>query len=387
MNIGLVIHHFDPRRGGVEQWSWQFAKFATAAGHRVHVISASFDDACKDQGIVCHRVNCGGGVKFAEAAAERVGGLTLDVVHDTGVGWQCDVFQPHGGSRQASFEQNLLLLPPALRSWKRRLAPLLPRYRQLKAISARQCANDGRKIIAISKMVYADLQRYEQVPEEQLRLVYNGVDLARFRPANSGNDDRLAMRTRLGVTDEVVLLIVAHNFRLKGVPALLRAMKRLVNSQQRVHLVIAGGRRLAPWTRRVESAGLARHVTFLGSIADPVPWYHAADVYVQPTLYDPCSLVVLEALACGLPVVTSRFNGAGELITPGVQGEVLNNPQDDDALAASLMPLMDRRTRQNMSDAALAMIRHHPLERNCEEVLQVYQDARRTSAPANSRAA
>lgn len=387
MNIGLVIHHFDPNRGGVEQWSWQFAKFAVAAGHRLHVVAAGFNETCRSLGITCHNVPAKG-AKFPEAAAQRLNGLTLDVVHDTGVGWHCDVFQPHGGSRQASFEQNLLLLPPALRSWKRLLAPLLPRYRQLKELSARQCAADGRKIVAISEMVKRDLQRFDQVPEEQLRLVYNGVDLKRFQPPAAESDDRLAMRTRLGVTDQVVMLIVAHNFRLKGVPALLRAMRRLVSQGERVHLVIAGGRRLAPWSRRVESAGLARHVTFLGSIKDPVPWYHAADIYVQPTLYDPCSLVVLEALACGLPVVTSRFNGAGELMQPGVHGHVLEDPQDDAALASCLRSMLDPRVRKEMSEAALSMIAEHPLERNCEEMLQVYADAMGSSRNiATSRAA
>src|SRR5207253_1658298 len=101
-----------------------------------------------------------------------------------------------------------------MRPLKRRAAPWLPRYRDFRRLTARQYDNPRRIFLAISRMVAGDLQRYHGVPDEQLRLVYNGVDLERFSPAHR-EKHRAAVRGRLGVRDdEVLFLIVAHNFRL-----------------------------------------------------------------------------------------------------------------------------------------------------------------------------
>ena len=106
MRIGLVIESFDPRRGGVEQWTAQFARWVAAAGHELHVVAKSFADGASAWGVTPHLVPAGSSrLEFATAAEEALRGLDLDVIHDTGCGWHCDVFQPHGGSRVASFEQ------------------------------------------------------------------------------------------------------------------------------------------------------------------------------------------------------------------------------------------------------------------------------------------
>jgi UDP-glucose:(heptosyl)LPS alpha-1,3-glucosyltransferase len=83
--------------------------------------------------------------------------------------------------------------------------------------------------------------------------------------------------------------------------------------------------------------GVANDVAFLGDVEDPVPAYHASDVFVLPTLYDPCPLVVLEALACGVPVITTAYNGATELMTLPRDGVVLNDPMDVMELALAML--------------------------------------------------
>jgi UDP-glucose:(heptosyl)LPS alpha-1,3-glucosyltransferase len=105
-------------------------------------------------------------------------------------------------------------------------------------------------------------------------------------------------------------------------------------------------------------------------------------VYVQPTFYDPCSLVVLEALASGLPVITSRFNGASELMTAGREGDLLDDPGDDAELASRLRPLLCGEVRKRMGQAARALALDHTLERNCEEVVSVYQQLARQQQAA-----
>jgi UDP-glucose:(heptosyl)LPS alpha-1,3-glucosyltransferase len=183
------------------------------------------------------------------------------------------------------------------------------------------------------------------------------------------------IREQLGVRDETLILIVAHNFRLKGVPTLLRAASELNKAGQAIHVAVAGGKKAqgyASWAKRL---GLGGRVTFLGAVNDVVPYYAAADIYAQPTYYDPCSLVVLEALASGLPVITTRWNGAGEIITPGREGEILESAEDAHALAFALGKLVgSERRRELMGEAARQLAMKHTLEHNCREIVAVYEE-------------
>jgi len=383
MRIGLVIDQFDPRRGGVEQWTWQFAAELLARDHEVHVVSRRFGSRMLKMPIIAHQlVDVRSRIGFAEAAERTLRSLRPDVIHDTGAGWYCNVFQPHGGSRLAAARQNLLLLPRWTRCLKRAANRLLPRYREFDALAARQYVDDGRIVLALSRRVAADFQRLHAVPPEQIRLIYNGVDTQRFSTTHRALY-REEVRRRLGVpSGGLLLLLVAHNFRLKGLPTLLRAMSRWSWGPGR--LVVVGGKRPGRYARVARQLGVEASVTFVGSVDNTVPFYAAADVYVQPTFYDPCSLAALEALASGLPVVTSRFNGAGELLSEGVEGYVLADPADPDELLERLETLQDASLRQRMGRAARALALEHTLKHNVDEVLDVYEEVARTRPAATA---
>jgi len=375
MKIGLVIEHLDPRRGGAEQWTHQFAHWLVRAGLEVHIVAGGFAPGTERTGFVPHRLpHLAGRLEFARAAEKCLDALALDLVHDMGQGWHCDLFQPHGGSRAAAFEQNLYLLPRWLRPIKRRSAHWLPRYRDFRQLTMGQYIAEDRIFIAISRMVARDFERFHGVRREQVRLVYNGVDIQRFSPDQRLNYRRV-VRDELGVADnELLLLIVAHNFRLKGVPALLAAVGLLAAEGWPVRLAVVGGKHHSTFDRMSGRLGAGRVTHFVGPVDDAVPYYAAADAYVQPTWYDPCSLVLLEALASGLPVVTSRYNGAGELVIQGREGWIVDDPGDPRELARRLQPLFDPATRQRMSAAARRLAEAHSLDRNCRELLAVYDE-------------
>ena len=147
-------------------------------------------------------------------------------------------------------------------------------------------------------------------------------------------------------------LIVAHNFHLKGVDTLLASMRRLQTAGRETRLVIVGGKHIDSWQRHVARLGLSEQVVFVGRVDDPLPYYAAADYYVHPTYYDPCSLVVLEAAACGLPLITSRYNGASELFCEGKDMILIDDPADDVELAEAMRLLLDDSTRQRLGEAA-----------------------------------
>ena len=119
MRIGLVLDSFDPRRGGVEQWTYQFAQALLARGHEVHVVACGFGPAAAELAggelpLTNHAIDSGGSrLDRARRAEQVLRGLRLDVVHDMGAGVYCDVFQPHGGSRAASLLVPTKTTPPA----------------------------------------------------------------------------------------------------------------------------------------------------------------------------------------------------------------------------------------------------------------------------------
>jgi UDP-glucose:(heptosyl)LPS alpha-1,3-glucosyltransferase len=311
------------------------------------------------------------------AAADRVlAPLGLDVVHDMGTGCRCDLVESHDGSRFAQWEQKLLTLPRVARPVKRLLLATMPRYRKFRRVMERQFADRGQLVLALSQMVARDYERYHQIPRERIRLVYNGVDTERFSPDHRGAH-RETVRRRLGVgPDEVLFLFVGHDFRRKGLVPAMRAMGRLVRAGRPVRLAVVGGRernirRHEAYCRR---HGLAGAVRFAGRIDDSVPYYAAGDVYVLPTFYDPCSLGVLEAVASGLPSITTRFNGAGEMLSDGRDGYVLADPADDAALAARMEELLDPAMRARMGEAARRLALEHTLQRNCDQIEALYHE-------------
>jgi UDP-glucose:(heptosyl)LPS alpha-1,3-glucosyltransferase len=375
MRIGLVLEQFDPARGGREQWTWSFTQRLLELEHEVHIVARSCSAKALRLPISCHPIHCDPSpIAFAGAVRAVLEPLALDIVHDMGMGWYCDVFHPHGGSMAASAERKLLFLPPWLRGLKRAANCVLPRHRTFQALMRRQYADQGQIVLALSQASAADFHRFHGVARERIRIVYNGVDTQRFSPAQC-RLHRPQARRELGLADDTVLaLIVAHNFRLKGVATLLGALRRLQAAGRSTRLAIVGGKHIESWRRRVVRLGLERQVIFVGRVEDPLPYYAAADYYVHPTYYDPCSLVLLEAAACGLPLITSRYNGASEVFREGEDVLLVDDPADEAKLAATMRFLDDYATRQRLGAAARQTILQHSFHQNVDHILKIYHE-------------
>ena len=108
-------------------------------------------------------------------------------------------------------------------------------------------------------------------------------------------------------------------------------------------LWVAGKGNPAPYQRQARRLGVAERLKFWGPQTDLAPFYQAATVLALPTIYDPCSNVVLEALACGTPVITTNANGAAEFLTPGANGEILTRPDDLTGLTRALEDYLEPR--------------------------------------------
>jgi len=373
MRVALVIDRFDSRRGGAQQWTRRFAIWLQESGCDVHVIARQFGQVERELDITRHTIQLGKSpIRFASAVKRQLDRLRVDVSHDMGSSWCCDIFQPHHGSQYATFERKIA----AQRIWqqpiRRQLVRMLPRYRQFEQCVQRQYDSRQRLYIALSEMVARDLQNYHGAPADRIRTVYNGVDVSRFHPRRR-QEHRQRIRSQLGIReDEVLVLIVAHNFRLKGIPNLVRAIATLRSQNFPARLVVCGGQnRPHFWPRKV---GADESVWMMGPVDDPVPYYAAADVYAQPTFYDACSLVVLEAAASGLPIVTTQFNGASELLTEGNEGFIMQDPGNLDQLVDYLRTLMNPEQRLQMGRAARCLAEKHTSDANFSQIMNLYEE-------------
>jgi UDP-glucose:(heptosyl)LPS alpha-1,3-glucosyltransferase len=230
-----------------------------------------------------------------------------------------------------------------------------------------------KAVICNSRMVRDEIGVYFGLPEDRLHVIYSGVDLKAYHP--DLRRQRAAIRAQYGIPEAAALfLFVGSGFERKGVPALLEAMAGL---PPEAHLLIVGrDKRLKRFAARAEHLGLGRRVQFVGSQPDVKPYYGAADALVLPTLYDPFPNVALEAMAAGLPVVTSRKCGAAELIENGRNGFV-NDALDIGTLTGNLRVLLSREKSEAMGKAARATVAALPLERMAEQLVQLYQSLMR----------
>lgn len=191
-----------------------------------------------------------------------------------------------------------------------------------------------RAIICTSQREVDDLARLYGVARDRMHVLPNGYDGTLFS-LERRSALRNAMRTKLGAqADDIVILMVANEWHRKGLGVLLEALARLDDPRVRIDLV--GARPPDDYRPVAQRLGLSERFHWHGPSSDVPEYYAGADVFALPTTYEPFGLVIIEAMAMGLPVVASKLAGASDAITHGANGLVLDNPRDPDELAAAL---------------------------------------------------
>lgn len=218
-------------------------------------------------------------------------------------------------------------------------------YSRLNAALERMSFRRSRQVIAVSQAVGQDLRRID-VPEGRISVIANGVDTAEFHPG-------AVVRGELGLPDGVTIALFAGD--LKSPRKNLETALRALPGAPGLHLAVAGRAEGTPYPELAQRLGVADRVHFLGFRRDMPALMRAVDLFVFPSRYEACSLVLLEALASGVPVVTSRSAGGSELINPQV-GVVLDDSDDVAALADTLCALAtDTARRQAMARSARSL--------------------------------
>jgi len=225
--------------------------------------------------------------------------------------------------------------------------------------------------------VKEELRRHFGLALAKLHVIYSGVDLAQFHPGLR-QTWRARKRAELGIAEAAtVFLFVGSGFRRKGLPQLLRALSGV----REAHLVVVGAdKELARLRRAAEQARLSGRVHFAGGQKDVAPWYGMADCFVLPTLYDPFPNAALEAMACGLPLITTAQCGAAEFVDSGVEGYVCRDPLDVVELARCLNLAAAPAQALRMGAAARRKVEAYGFDVMARRLTSLYADLLRTAS-------
>lgn len=370
MRIAIVRPFFTLGKGGAERYAVELVRALVASGHALHVFACQWDEP-QEPGVVYHRVKMVRKPSWLRVLTFHWNLRRSVVFTDYDIVLGMTPFAP----------QMVYWLGDGLyRVWTRLDWPVktirwlmcLRRAVMLVNLWLEAKAMEGGSFhfIANSNLVRRQAISQYQVPQEQISVVYPGVDPQRFH-MGLRQEWRSITRRSLGIgAEEYVILFAANNFGRKGLKSVFGAMKKVLKQEPKVRLLVVGAGRIWPYRILAQRFKIHGRVIFTGSTGTIERYYAAADIFVLPTRYDPFAAVCLEAMACGLPVVTTQMNGAAELIEDGKSGFVLDHEPGEKELAEPIQQLLDPEKRANMGALAARRAQEFPLRRHVHHVIE-----------------
>jgi len=346
--VAIITERANIALGGAERSVLELAAALSGVGLDVEILSATGQTDSRNIRILCRdeRSRRVGYAAFEHALKNHLSQNKYDIIHSVLPFAFADVYQPRGGTYAESILRHAASHPNKLvATWKRLTAfTNLRRSALLRAERKLSRGPDGPVIAALSHYVAEQFQRHYGAEPQRIVVIPNGVKID--RQFNKDQADRLRSQilARAGLKEAdnpVLLLFAANNFRLKGLNPLIRAISAAArhDTHRKCCLVVVGRdgtykyRRLA---KRLHLWAAGQRIVFLGSVGHIQSALSIADVAVLPTFYDPASRFILEALAAGRPVITTRFNGAADLFVDGRHGKVIDTPDNVEALAEAI---------------------------------------------------
>jgi len=363
MRIALVVERFEPRGGGVESAAWQIAHGLASAGDDVHVFSRQAGDT---SAVTLHRVSASAFwqplrvVLFSSRTQRALRGSTFDVVHSFSRTRRQDIFHAGGGSHAEYMRLTYGFLGALLRRAS-------PRHALQLSFERRIFADPRQLIQCVSPMVRNDIARGYGVPQERLVVIPYGVDSQQFSPENH-RSEREGIRRQWSAGRNTVWLLAGSGWHRKGLDTALRALAACEPRSQ--VLWVAGRDRTRAWRRLADRLGVADRVHFLGARTDMPRIYAAADGLILPTRYDAFGLVLLEAAASGLPVITSGSAGAASFLASA--GVVIPQAGDVDGFTSALNRLANPTQRRKLGDRGREIALRHGWPDTIDQLRTLY---------------
>jgi len=389
MKVAIVQETVDPQRGGAETSTWEMARHLARLGLDVTIVCRAAPPGVPLNSEVSVLKVPAGGFSRALRTFRFLQGIQrlhlrarFDIVHAVTPCLAANVYQPRGGTYAETVQRSLAPTPSFELFWLKRLGRQFNiRQRFLYRIERTLLQKRQHRLFvaAVSDYVRRQVVEGYGFPADRTLVVFNGVDIAPLTDEEVARP-RVELRKTLGLApDAPLVLFAAHNFRLKGLTEVIRAAALDTPPTGEIppgpmwSIAVAGRGRPNRYRRLARKLGVAHRVHFVGTATPIREWYAAADVLAHPTWYDPCSRVVLEALTLGLPVVTTRHNGAAEVMELGRHGVVLDGPEDIAGLAAGIAAALQPEFRAACRAAAPRLCEQLSMARHARELKALYQ--------------
>jgi UDP-glucose:(heptosyl)LPS alpha-1,3-glucosyltransferase len=347
MKIAFIRARYNPF-GGAERFLNSAAEALVAQGSSPVIITRDWPDS--GHAGIQHRIvnpryftKAGRDRTFAQATLALLQQEKFDFAQSYERMAGCDIFHAVDGVHAEWLVQRQRVQG----GLKRLGVQINPHHRNLlKAERAMYTSPQLKAVICISQMVKRNVMQHYGVAENKLHVIYGDIDSEKFHPGLR-DEHRASMRKELDIPgDAPVAIFVGSGFERKGAAGFLAAVSRV---KSLYGLVVGHDKHLPRYRALAAKLGLSQRVIFTGGIKDVRPYYGASDVYLMPTLYEPFGLVFGEAMACGLPAITSQQAGAADWIDHGTNGFVVD-PLNVDGLARAVeaaiaAPSMSARAR------------------------------------------
>ena len=393
MRIAFLIEQIDPSRGGVERYAFSLARELAARGEVVRVFTRVPPPAGTElpAGLEIVPVEVAGRShrrrheRFDAALRGRMGELSgWDVVQGFGpTALPGLTFYRVGGGTHPAYLRSMGVSWPF---WKQTWEQLNSKNRRRIALERRIFAQPHLQFIANSERTRREVCADYGVAPERIHVLHNGVDRNVFHPG---------LCARLGPTaraewdlppDAFVLASVGSGFARKGLRHTIDIAASLARRKVPVFALVAGKGSVGRYARQARQRGISDRVRFLGPVRDVERVYAAADAFVLPSLYEPFGIAVLEALACGLPVVVTRDCGVAEVLEDGREGLLLERPDESERAAGFLAELArDPVRRAALGERGQRTAFELDMKYHVERVLHLYRNVARATAAGSMR--
>jgi len=363
LRVAFVRRGYSPS-GGAETYLKRLARGVVEAGHDVQLVASN--DWPEDQwlfGLVT-RLRPESVVGFADELEQIRPQLHCDALFSLERVWSCDVYRAGDGVHRAWLQRRREFEIPL----KQFVRTLNRKHRELLQLEESLLADHkaGRVIVA-SEMVRNEIVDLYGYSANNIDLIRNGVPIDKFR-----FDPELRKEAREDLKlkpDQIALLFAGSGWERKGLWFGIQAMALCKNRKMRLLVAGRGNERLYK-TKRLRF-WREEPVQFLGEMADLVRLYSAADIFILPTIYDPFSNACLEALACGLPVITTRPNGFSEIIEDTVHGSIVDYAGNLIGLRDAIRFWSDPSRRAAARSANVERASQFDISKNVQQTLKV----------------
>lgn len=371
MKIALIRKKYSPSHGGAEKVAEKFVKHFIANGHEITVFSEKFSGEESDR-LKWRKVPHGSGLSKTTAFHRQVQNILnkdncraeFDIVYTMCRTFPADIFRI---TEQLHSEW----LPIGYSC----LARLNPRHFSILGLEKKAIdPANMRHIIVNSQLLKQQVIERFNYPEEKVSRVSNGIDKKVYFPAHEGEKDEI--KKKLHLSDRFVCIFVAANFKIKGLNEAIRAIAGLnEETRKRITLLVVGKGKPKPFLELAEKLNVTENLVFAGKQPGMRDYYIASDLLLYPSHYETFGNVILEACACGIPVLTTKMVGAAELITDNKNGFLVKSAKKIDRITSILeayIKLPDSE-HQKFAKRALSATQNYTWEKHISDLEKIFE--------------